>query len=753
MYYNAHAYDTGLLSVNGSNVPLQSVDVNSVLNNLICETTVRQIYKNVEDKNIEAVYTFPVSLHAVFMNLEVTIGDRVLNGIVVEKAEAEDRYEDAVTEGDTAIMLEQTEPGMYAMNVGNLMPGEEAVISFTYAELYHWQGNSLRFFLPTTIAPRYGNPEAAGLEPHQTPEDSLVTENLFNLKLSVRGFLKDASFESPSHNIAVNKDADETTVILSGSEALRARDVVVSTRFNPDVDKDIDHPTVTFSGGDAFMDRDFVLDIEFDSDEKSFAVSDRDIDGYVLLASFNPRFDAGENTSPRSIKIVVDCSGSMGGDSITKARDALFKILDMLRPQDYFNLVTFGSNYSMLFNEQVKAEGENLVRAKRYARHIDANMGGTEMGNALTAAINSPSPQEVSTEIFLITDGEVWESKTIIQTARKSNHRIFTVGIGSSVSEGFVKTIAEETGGACELVSPREEMEEKIVRHFKRIYLPKAEDIKIIWPDGAKTMIPEEIKSVYDGDTVYAFARFPEKPAGSVRMDISAENGHAFSEEIKIEGVVEPGTEISTDNIPGTIARLAAHEEMVGQTDTTKNLDIAIRYQLMSEYTNYLVIDARADTEKAKDLPVLRKVPQMLAAGWGGTGTVLRESEAPYINYGQGQTMFCLAKKEAKDVPKKNFMKEVVHYFDGDQGEDKPLLTIEMLEEMGLDKKVARGLTDLIERYSEDSIVVSFLYALSRKRFGLLMPRHVKRIIRKQYNKGSCDPYLDKKVRKIIKGI
>ncbi|MEA2014608.1 MAG: VIT and VWA domain-containing protein, partial [Thermodesulfobacteriota bacterium] len=575
MNYNAHAYDTGLLSVDGSNVPLQSVDVNSVFNNLICETTVSQIYKNVEDKNIEAVYTFPIPLHAVLMNLEVTIGDRVLNGIVVEKSEAVDRYEDAVTEGDTAIMLEQTEPGLYAMNVGNLMPGEEAVISFTYAELHHWQGNSLRFFLPTTIAPRYGNPEAAGLEPHQTPEYSLVTENLFSLKLSVVGFLKDASFTSPSHEVNINKDVDRTMI--------------------------------TISGGETFMDRDFVLNIEFDSHEKSFAVSGCDIDGYVLLASFNPRFDAGENTSPRNIKIIIDCSGSMGGDSITKARDALLTILDMLRPQDYFNLVTFGSTYSMLFNEQVTAEGKNLVRAKRYARHIDANMGGTEMEKALTAAINSPSPQDISTEIFLITDGEVWESKTIIQTARKSNHRIFTVGIGSSVSEGFVMGIAEETGGACEVVSPREEMEEKIVRHFKRIYLPKAEDIKISWPDGAKTMIPEKIKSVYAGDTVYAFARFTEKPAGSVGMDISAENGHGFSEEIKTERVVAPGTEISTDNIPGTIARLAAHEEMMEQTDATKNLDIAVRYQLMSEYTNYLVIDARADAEKAKDLPVLRK--------------------------------------------------------------------------------------------------------------------------------------------------
>ena len=713
MNYNAHAYDTGLLSVDGSNVPLQSVDVNSVLNNLICETTVRQTYRNVEDKNIEAVYTFPVPLHAVLISLEVTIGDRILKGIVVEKSNAVNQYEDAITEGDTAIMLEQTEPGMYAMNIGNLMPGDKTIISVTCAELHHWQGNSLRFFLPTTIAPRYGNPESAGLEPHQTPKYSLVTENLFSLKLSVMGLLKDASFISPSHKVNIDKDDDRTTITLSEEKT--------------------------------FMDRDFVLNIEFDSDKKSFSISDRDIDGYLLLAAFNPRFDAGENTSPRSIKIIVDCSGSMSGDSIIKARDALLKILDLLRPQDYFNLVTFGSNYNLLFNKQKTAEGENLVLAKRHARHIDADMGGTEMESTITAAINSPSPQEISTEIFLITDGEVWESNTIIQTARRSHHRIFTVGVGSSVSEGFVRAIAEETGGACELVSPREEMEEKIVRHFKRIYLPKAEDIKIIWPDGAKTMIPEEIKSVYDGDTVYAFARFQERPAGAVRMDISSENGHAFSEEVK----VAQGTEISTDNIPGTIARLAAHEEMMGQTDAIKSLDIAIRYQLMSKYTNCLVIDTRADSEKAKDMPVLRKVPQMLAAGWGGTGTVVCESCPPSMDYGRPLAMLRVARKETKVIPEKNFIKEFGCYFDGDQGEDRPLPTIEMLVDMGLDNTIASGLSDLLERYPEESIVASFLYALSKKRFGFAMPRHVKRIVRKRYNQGPCDPHLDKEIKKI----
>ena len=115
-----------------------------------------------------------------------------LKGVVIEKSEAEDRYEDAITDGDTAIMLEQVDPGLYTMNVGNLQPEDTIEISITYAELFKWRDNSLRFFLPTTIAPRYGDPESLGVQPHQTPEYDLMNENPFTITLSIRGALADA---------------------------------------------------------------------------------------------------------------------------------------------------------------------------------------------------------------------------------------------------------------------------------------------------------------------------------------------------------------------------------------------------------------------------------------------------------------------------------------------------------------------------------------------------------------------------------
>ncbi len=88
---------------------------------------------------------------------------------------------------------------------------------------------------------------------------------------------------------------------------------------------------------------------------------------------------------------------------------------------------------------------------------------------ALEASYRAGETADGEADLLLITDGELWEQEPVLERAKTSGHRIFTVGVGSAVSEGFVRRIAEITGGCCELVSPRESMAEHIVTHYKRI--------------------------------------------------------------------------------------------------------------------------------------------------------------------------------------------------------------------------------------------------------------------------------------------
>lgn len=575
---------SSMSGVKGEQVALTDVSVSAVLRDLLSEVTVSQTYRNDERVNIEAVYTFPLPIDAVLLELQVEIGGRVLKGVVVEKKAAEEAYEDAVASGDVAVMLEAVEPGLYTMNVGNLLPEEKVTITFSYASLYRWTGDRLRFFLPTTIAPRYG---ASPHLPHQAPESSLMVENQFSLRVEILGSLREAQFTCPSHQVKLAKSADKVLITLRQAKAV--------------------------------MDRDFILSVKAPQATRSFALCGADGEGAAAVASFLPFFPGLQQPRPLNLAIVIDCSGSMQGDSIEQAKQALEVILDTLQADDRVTIIAFGSTINALSDRLLPCSESNVDKAKRFAMKLDANLGGTEIDQALHAAYSALAKlsESDSTDIFLITDGEVSSWEIVLKEAKRSGHRIFTVGVGSAVSEAFVRGLASSTSGECELVSPQEGMADRVVRHFERMRAPRAKRVTLHWPEGAHDIAPSKLGSVFDGDTVIACARF-DSPSinGTVVLEVETRNGELVRQELPISMAPLP----ASPEQMSAVARLAASARLK-ELDDRAGLETALRYRLVSPCTNWLVVATRPEGEKAQDLPAIRKVPQTLAAGWGGIGT------------------------------------------------------------------------------------------------------------------------------------
>ena len=160
---------------------------------------------------------------------------------------------------------------------------------------------------------------------------------------------------------------------------------------------------------------------------------------------------------------------------------------------------------------------ENATRsAADTISKLDADMGGTEMEKALLSTFALGTGEEPA-DVLLITDGEIWKTETLVEVARRSSHRIFAVGVGSSPAESLLRRLAMETGGACELVSPNEDVAGTIVRMFERLRQPQGGQIAIAWPGQPKWVTP--LPSVmFDGDTLHAFAGFSNVPLGAVEL-------------------------------------------------------------------------------------------------------------------------------------------------------------------------------------------------------------------------------------------
>jgi Ca-activated chloride channel family protein len=337
----------------------------------------------------------------------------------------------------------------------------------------------------------------------------------------------------------------------------------------------------------------------------------------VMMAALQP--PAGTPRERIALKLIVDCSGSMNGDSIASARAALRGVVAGLSEGDHLSLSRFGSTVEHLFAPS-PAKPQALRHLQPLIDGIQADLGGTEMQEALEAVFALPlSAEHRGADVLLITDGEIWQADELIAAARKSGHRVFAIGVGSAPAEGVLRALAESTGGGCEFATPGEALEAAAHRMLHRMRQPVFANVRIEWgAEPAWSCGPAA--SVFGGDTVIAFAGFA-RPIQATVVPLLADDAQGKTVELARGEADAP---CPGDSLP----RIAAARR-IGDDPEIDSLGLAVRYQLMSKLTNCILVHRRAEEEKATEQAELHRVSSMLAAGWGGLGTV-REAALSY---------------------------------------------------------------------------------------------------------------------------
>lgn len=576
----------------GEVVILQKVEIEGRADDLLFKVKLRQHYRNDTKKNIETVYTFPLAWGATLLGLSAHIAGKTWQGVVIEKSESEQRYEKAIEEGDTPIMVEKSGHGLYTAHLGNLKKGEEAIIEIEYAQLLKFDQGAVRLSIPTTVAPRFGDPVKTGkLKKPASVDVDLSANYPFTLHLQCGGALAKGQISSPSHTVS-------TSLVDNGIQVKLDR---------------LGH-----------LDRDIVLNLQ-GLENTVFNSVVKDDDQYVMLSSFTPTLPAineqDQTSQPIDLKILVDCSGSMQGMSIAQACEGLRQLARQLTEHDRASYTRFGSQTMHVIRTLHACTPEFVDNhLKEAIDNTDADMGGTEMHEALnkTFKISSKLLEERTGNVLLITDGEVWDIDKIIASANLSNHRVFAIGVGTAPADSLLQELAEQTGGACELVSPNEDMAGAIARMVSKMRTFTPTGLQVEWPC-ATTWASPPPKSLFPGETVHLFAISASKPT------------HGPTVRLGESSAVQEANVTINEIADNTLARLAAARRIRTITDDKAATELALRYQLVTENTNLFMVAERAADDKAEGLPESHNVKHMLAHGWGNVDLMVADFSAHAI--------------------------------------------------------------------------------------------------------------------------
>lgn len=571
--------------------PLKHTDVQVSIAGFIARVQVTQQFHNPYDHKIEAVYTFPLHQDSAVDAMTMKVGERLVRGVIREREEAQQIYQQAKAAGHVASLLDQERPNIFTQSVANIEPGEAVEIAITYSQTLKWEDGRYQFDFPMVVGPRYfpggshapakqgagpvGSPGEAFPGAPVTPEGTRAGHDI-SLTVSIdSGGLPIQDIRSEQHEINVaqgENTPDRVNVELVNKQTIPNRDFVLSyTTAGQDI-------------SDALLTH---------TDERG---------KFFTLILQPPARVKPEQIVPREVIFVIDSSGSMHGFPIDTAKQAMKLCIDNLQPDDTFNLITFSGNTSFCFPQPVANTPGSRRKAQEFLATLQGS-GGTEMMKAIHAALGDQHEDGKLRVVCFMTDGYVGNDMEIIDAVKQHRRtaRVFSFGIGSSVNRYLLDGMAEAGRGEVHYVLSPDGAEQAALRFYERINAPVLMDIRVdyaglpvedAYPAGAS------IPDLFSAKPIVIKGRYTQAGKGTITLKGRTGSG-AFERKID---VTLPGSEPRNAVLASQWAR-AAVDHLMGQNllgvqqgnpdDAMKQQIIALglKYDLLTQFTSFVAVE------------------------------------------------------------------------------------------------------------------------------------------------------------------
>jgi len=568
---------------------------------------------------MEALYVFQLPRGGALRKFLVKGKDFQIESQLSPRAEAKKTYEEGVDAGHLSTLAETSLDGVVTLAIGQVRPDETVSVAVEIVGGVETRDQGYRFRFPFTLAPSYHSkanavPTAGGgkLElpgdvfedlvlPEWREDASGLHEVTFQMRVETDG--KVGTIASPSHNITVQPNDDGTADIwLAGLHDQPDRDLVVDvTTKEPSVVVHVDESLTT---------------------DKPSKPSVKGSPRWKI--SVPSHLVPQQPQQPRRVCFVLDRSGSMNGPRINKAKLALQACLTGLQSIDQFGLLAFDHNVSVFHEQMAEASDSNRTEAIRFLNGIQSG-GTTELSTALAAAVQILGGP--GGDVFLITDGEVWETGPIIEQAAACGSRIHVLGVGEASQDRFLASLARRTGGVQKMVNTTEDVATMALELFNAVRTPRLMEVSALveTASGGETQ-KHDIGTVWEGRPIeimdngtsgtYLPVRvgFCWGPSENTTVDLAGACRKVPDGELALvwAGQQVEDLEAALDMTKSGPARVAVEQELK---------ELSAGYELASRVMSLVAVHKRVG-DQAGETPEQKMVPVGMPSDMVGQGGV-----------------------------------------------------------------------------------------------------------------------------------
>jgi Ca-activated chloride channel homolog len=465
---------------------LKRVNVNGYVCGDFVEYSMSQLYENRNDNNIDAVYTFTLHDTAVITGFEAELGGRILKAVIEDRDEAIKIYEEAVGKGINTFTLEQQSEDIFQITIGNIVPNETVKVKVSYMDQLIYEDEAYELIIPSITGATFVEEES---------EKEREAEEFYKLDMNL--FVESTSkmeFKSLTHSINVERE-DETLA------------------------------KITLKNRNERLDTEFILLLSESIPEEASGMSYiyRDAEGEkgILYLKLMPKLEADDENGPENFDFLIDISKSMDGNKLEEEKNALQLCIRNLSEGDKFNIIAFGKQIKCFsMDGKVPFNEEYLEKATDWIDSLQIERGAN-IKQALKYAMEEKNDEGPSI-IVLFTDDDVDEEEEEILNYVKKNigdHRIFPIGIDTSVNSYFINKLAEYGYGKAEYIYPDERIDDMVLRQFNRITNPQVDVLQIDWGQmQVESTYPRTIEYLYDREPFSIFAKVKGEIGGNITI-------------------------------------------------------------------------------------------------------------------------------------------------------------------------------------------------------------------------------------------